>query len=168
MKAQVLHRFGDVENFRLEDVPVPEPGPGYVRVKVMASSVNPVDYKVRRAGPPFAPELPAVLGFDVAGAVDAVGPDVTGFAVGDAVYGCAGGVRGEGGAHAEYMLADARLLAPKPEALSFREAAAPVYRPQLRVVRDLQKAARKIREHTEELKSEAGRRDLDDRHQLPR
>lgn len=124
MKAQVLHRFGGVENLRLEDVPVPEPRPGYVRVKVMASSVNPVDYKVRRAGPPFAPELPAVPGFDVAGVVDAVGPGVDGFAVGDAVYGCAGGVRGEGGAHAEFMLADARLLAPKPDALSFREAAA--------------------------------------------
>ena len=124
MKSQVLHRFGGVEHFRLEDLPVPKPGPGYVRVKVMGSSVNPVDYKERRAGPPFAPELPAVPGFDVAGVVDAVGSDVAGFAVGDAVYGCAGGVRGEGGAHAEYMLADVRLLAPKPDALSFREAAA--------------------------------------------
>ncbi len=124
MKAQVLHRFGGVENFRLEEVPIPEPKPGYVRVKVMATSVNPVDTKVRRAGPPFAPDLPGVLGYDVAGVVDAVGADTGGFAVGDAVYGCAGAVRGECGADAEYMLADVRLLAPKPERLSFREAAA--------------------------------------------
>lgn len=124
MKAQVLHRFGDVWNFKLEDVPLPEPQPGYVRVKVMATSVNPVDYKIRKAGPPFAPELPASLGFDVAGVIDALGEGVTGFAVGDAVFGCAGSVRGETGADAEYMLADAQLLAPKPKSLSFREAAA--------------------------------------------
>jgi len=124
MKAQVLHGFGGVENFRLEELPLPEPKPGYVRIKVMATSVNPVDTKIRRFGPPFAPDLPGVLGFDVAGVVDALGPNVAGFAVGDAVYGCAGSVRGEAGADAEYMLADSRLLAPKPAGLSFREAAA--------------------------------------------
>jgi NADPH:quinone reductase len=124
MKAQVLHRFGGVENFRLEEVPVPEPKPGYVRVQVKATSINPVDTKIRRAGPPWAPDLPAPLGFDVAGLVDAVGSGVAGFKVGGAVYGCAGSVRGETGADAEYMLADARLLAPKPASLDFRQAAA--------------------------------------------
>lgn len=124
MKAQILHRFGSVENFRLEEVPAPEPKPGYLRIAVKATSVNPVDTKIRRAGPPWAPDLPAPLGFDVAGMVDAVGDGVTGFAVGDAVYGCAGSVRGETGADAEYMLADARFLARKPATLDFRQAAA--------------------------------------------
>lgn len=124
MKAQVLHQFGGVENFRLEELPVPEPKPGYVRIRVKATSVNPVDYKIRRAGPPWAPDLPGVLGFDVAGIIDAVEPGVEGFAVGDAVYGCAGSVRGETGADAEYMLADARLIAHKPASLDFPEAAA--------------------------------------------
>jgi NADPH2:quinone reductase len=96
-----------------------------VLVRVSACSVNPADYKIRSAGPPIAPELPAVLGMDVAGVIEAVGDGVEDFRPGDEVYGCAGGVRGvPGGALAEYMLADARLIAPKPKTLSMREAAA--------------------------------------------
>lgn len=119
-----LTQFGDVSNFTIMDAPTPAVAPGRLLIRVVAASVNPVDTKFRKNGPPIAPALPAVLGCDVAGVVDAVGDGVDGFRVGDEVYACAGGVRGQGGAYAEYLLADARLVALKPKTLSLREAAA--------------------------------------------
>lgn len=124
MQAQVIRAFGEPEVFQLETVSRPNPGPGEVLVRQRATSVNPVDYKIRRHGPALAPELPAVLGADVAGEVVAVGAGVTAFKVGDSVYGSAGGVRGLPGAYAEYINADARLLAAKPRTLDWRETAA--------------------------------------------
>ena len=124
MQAQVIHAFGEPEQFRLEQVPVPKPGRGEVLVRQRATSVNPVDYKIRRYGPALGPQLPAVLGADVAGEVVAVGEGVSAFAIGDAVYGSAGGVRGLPGAYAEYINADARLLAPKPTTQDWRHTAA--------------------------------------------
>ncbi|WP_395832285.1 zinc-dependent alcohol dehydrogenase family protein [Elstera sp.] len=124
MKAMVLTQFGDASNFTLTDIPAPDLRPGTVLIDVKAASVNPVDYKVRQNGPGFANPLPAPLGLDVAGTIRAVAPDITGFAVGDAVYGCAGGIAGETGTNAEIMRADTRLIAPMPVNLSFREAAA--------------------------------------------
>ena len=125
MRALLLDRFGDPSNFRQAELPRPEPIPGHALVRIQACSVNPADYKIRQAGPPIAPELPAVLGMDFAGTIEALGDGVEGFRPGDEVYGCAGGVRGvPGGALAEYMLADVRLIARKPAALSMREAAA--------------------------------------------
>jgi alcohol dehydrogenase len=73
---------------------------------------------------PLSPELPAVLGMDFAGIIEAVGEGVTDFAVGDEVYGCAGGLADLQGTLAEYMLADAKLIAHKPKSISMREAAA--------------------------------------------
>ncbi|MEQ9575953.1 MAG: zinc-binding dehydrogenase, partial [Rhodospirillales bacterium] len=73
---------------------------------------------------PISPDLPAVLGMDFAGIVEAVGDGVTDFAPGDEVYGCAGGLADLQGALAEYMLADARLIARKPKTVSMRAAAA--------------------------------------------
>jgi len=124
MKAMVLPQFGDPDQFALRNLPDPQPGLGEVLIRVAASGVNPVDTKIRRGGSAVAPELPAILGMDVAGTVEAVGDGVAGFRPGDAVYGCAGGLRGIPGSLTERMVADARLLAPKPETLSFREAAA--------------------------------------------
>lgn len=124
MKACVLKAFGDVSNFEMQEIAKPVVKPGYVLVKVAATSINPVDYKTRSAFRPFSPELPGVLGLDVAGTVEAVGEGVSGFKIGDEVYGCAGGIKGEGGADAEYLLADADFLAPKPAGLSMVEAAA--------------------------------------------
>jgi NADPH:quinone reductase len=123
VRAQLLTAFGGPENFELTEIPKPEISPGKLLIRVAATSVNPVDIKIR-GGLPIAPTLPAVLGCDVAGVVDAVGPGIIGFAPGDEVYGCAGGVKGQGGALAEYMVADARLIARKPRTLSMREAAA--------------------------------------------
>ena len=125
MKAQIIRAFGGAELFEETTLPDPEAGAGEVLVRVHASSVNPVDYKVRTAGPEaIAPELPAVLGCDIAGEVIALGADVSDFKIGDAVYGCAGGVKGMPGAYAELFAADARLRAHKPKSLDMREAAA--------------------------------------------
>ena len=94
MRAMLLHSFGETPDFRLSDVPVPAPGPGQVLIRVAATAVNPIDIKMRLMKPAFAPELPAILGKDVAGVVEALGPGVTAFRAGDEVYGCPGGVRG--------------------------------------------------------------------------
>lgn len=125
MKAQTISSFGDSSVFTTVELPKPKIKPGYVLIRVVATSVNPVDYKIRSGKyAAIAPESPAILHGDVAGIVEEVAADVTDFAVGDEVYGCAGGVKQEQGALAEYMLADARLIAKKPHSLSLVEAAA--------------------------------------------
>lgn len=124
MKAQIIRSHGDADVFEAVEVPDPTPGPGQVLVRIEATSVNPVDTKIRRYGREVSPELPAILGCDVSGKVVALGEGVDRFAVGDAVYGCAGGVRGVGGTYAELIAADARLLAHRPTSISPHEAAA--------------------------------------------
>lgn len=125
MKAQVIKRFGDSSVFEIAEVPKPDPIPGHVVIHVKATSVNPIDTKIRSgAVPAVSPEFPAVLHSDVAGVVVDVGENVTEFMVGDEVYGCAGGVKGTGGALAEYMLADVQLLAHKPQNITMAQAAA--------------------------------------------
>ncbi|MFC3230530.1 zinc-binding dehydrogenase [Marinibaculum pumilum] len=124
MQAQIIRGFGGPERFEAAALPDPVPGPGQVLVRQAASSVNPVDTKLRANGGPMAPDLPAVLGCDVAGVVEALGPGVTGLAAGDAVFGCGGGVRGQGGAYAERIAVDARFLARMPAGMGFAEAAA--------------------------------------------
>ncbi|MBB6447934.1 zinc-dependent alcohol dehydrogenase family protein [Bacillus benzoevorans] len=125
MKAQVIRSFGDASVFQLEEIPVPEVKSIHVLIQVKATSLNPLDTKIRSGVfAKFAPEFPAVLHGDVAGIITEVGEGVTDFKVGDEVYGFAGGVKGTSGALAEYMAADARLLAHKPKNLSFAEAAA--------------------------------------------
>ncbi|WP_125779746.1 zinc-dependent alcohol dehydrogenase family protein [Pseudoalteromonas rubra] len=126
MKAMVLNQYGDDAEFTATDVVKPNVSAGHVLVQVAASSVNTVDTMIRTLGValPLSPALPAILGMDFAGTVVEVGEGVTGFAPGDEVYGCAGGLADLQGALAEYMLADARLIARKPRNLSMREAAA--------------------------------------------
>ncbi|MGM1060219.1 NADP-dependent oxidoreductase [Saccharothrix sp. Mg75] len=118
MEAVVLDEFGGPELLHVAEVDTPEPGPGQVRVRVRAIGVNPFDAKVRSGAMRGAiPGLPAVLGLEVAGEVDALGPDVTGVSVGDAVFGFA-----DGGAYAELALASS--FAHKPAELSWEAAAA--------------------------------------------
>lgn len=126
MKALVIEEFGGPEVFEEREMPRPEVRAGHILIRVEATSVNPVDYKIRSGVAAAAsPDFPAVLHGDVAGVVEEVGESVTGFSVGDEVYGCAGGFAGmDGGALAEYLLADADLLAKKPRSLTMREAAA--------------------------------------------
>jgi len=125
MKAWIIEQFGNPDHFKEINISPPEVLPNHVLIRVKATSVNPVDYKIRQgAVPDIAPEFPAVLHGDVAGVIEAVGEGVQNFRTGDEVYACAGGVRGVGGALAEFMLADVNLIAKKPRSLSMREAAA--------------------------------------------
>jgi len=126
MKAMIINSFGGPEIFEPAELPKPELKPGNVLVCVEATSVNTVDTVIREVGEglPFSPALPAVLGMDFAGTVEAIASDVTDFAIGDEVYGCAGGLGNLQGALAEYMLADVNLIARKPANLTMREAAA--------------------------------------------
>jgi NADPH2:quinone reductase len=99
--------------------------PGEVRVRIAASGVNPLDTKIRGGKADHARQsLPAVLGLDMAGVVDEIGPGVNSFKVGDEVYGMVGGVGGLQGTLAESMTCDSRLIARKPTNLSMRQAAA--------------------------------------------
>lgn len=126
MKAMVLNQYGPDAAFEPADLAQPSADAGHVLVRIAATSVNTVDTMIRGMGKdlPLSPDLPAVLGMDFAGTVEAVGEGVTGFAPGDEVYGCAGGLAALQGALAEFMAADARLIAHKPKSLSMREAAA--------------------------------------------
>ncbi len=126
MKAMVLNAYGAAAPFEAAEQTQPTPQPGQVLVRVSATSVNTVDTMIRQMGKdlPLSPDLPAVLGMDFAGTIEAVGQGVTHWAAGDEVYGCAGGLANLPGALAQYMLADARLIARKPRTLSMREAAA--------------------------------------------
>jgi len=126
MKAMTLTRYGGTDGFEMAELAKPDVKAGHVLVKVAASSFNPVDFKIRSLGEAlfFAPKLPAILGMDVAGTVEAVGEGVSDYKVGDEVFGCAGGLGELQGSLAEYMVADARLIAPKPKNLSMQEAAA--------------------------------------------
>jgi NADPH:quinone reductase-like Zn-dependent oxidoreductase len=123
MRAAILEQFG--APLVLKDLARPAPGPGEVLVKIAASGVNPLDIKIRAGKAAHARTvLPAVLGLDLAGVVEQVGTGVTGFEVGDEVYGLTGGVGDLQGSLAQYAAVDARLLAVKPAALTMREAAA--------------------------------------------
>lgn len=125
MQAMVIEQFGDVEVFKKKVIAKPVLVPGHMLVEVKASSINPLDGKIRRDElGQICPPFPAVLHGDVAGIVTAVGPGVTQFKVGDEIYGCAGGVGQMQGALAQFMLVDADLIAHKPKNLSMAEAAA--------------------------------------------
>ncbi|WP_449409535.1 zinc-binding alcohol dehydrogenase family protein [Methylobacterium komagatae] len=103
------------------DLPQPEPGPHDLLVKVEAISVNPVDTKVRRRAEPEAGDA-KILGWDAAGTVLAIGPEVTEFAVGEAVF-YAGDIT-RAGTNAEYHCVDSRIVGRKPRSLDWAQAAA--------------------------------------------
>ena len=122
MRAIVQHSFGGPEVLELDERPRPEPLPTEVRVRVEAAGVNPVDWKTR-AGKGAAAQwgLPLTVGWDVAGVVDAVGPGVTRFAVGDPVFGMPWFPR-VAAAYAEFVTAPSRQFARRPDALGVVEA----------------------------------------------
>ncbi len=124
MKAVRFHEYGAPDVLRYEDVEEPVPGPDEVRIRVAATSFNPVDAGIRggflREAFPVA--LPHVPGIDVAGTVDAVGANVTGRRVGDRVIGFLPMVAD--GAAAEYVVAPAQLLADAPASIPLADAAA--------------------------------------------
>ena len=111
--------------FRVTSLERPTPASGQVLVRIKASGVNPLDLKIRAGQAAHARHpLPAILGIDLAGVVEAIGADVSGFRKGDEVYGMTGGVGGIQGSLTEFAAVDATLLAPKPSSLTMREAAA--------------------------------------------
>jgi NADPH:quinone reductase len=123
MRAYIVER--PEAAFTQADIPRPAPQAGQVLVRIHASGVNPLDTKIRAGKAAHAQQpLPAVLGLDMAGVVERVGPGVSGFRIGDEVYGMVGGVGGHQGTLAEMVAANADLLALKPKLLSMREAAA--------------------------------------------
>lgn len=119
MKAIRIHEFGGPEVLKYEDVPEPKPGPNEIQVRVIAAGVNPVDWKMRRGGMKLA--LPITLGSDVAGIVNVVGSNGTGFRPGDSVF---AKVAQPNGGYAEYTLVDETHAALKPRRIGFVEAAA--------------------------------------------
>jgi NADPH:quinone reductase-like Zn-dependent oxidoreductase len=118
MKAIRFHEYGSADKLMLDDVPRPEPGPGQVLVRVRAAGVAPFDWKLRQGVlSAFVPiPLPFIPGVDLAGTIEATGPDSDHLAVGDAVFGTGTGT------YAEYALADINGIARKPERLTFEEA----------------------------------------------
>lgn len=125
MRAVRIHSFGPPEVVIVEEIPKPSPGRGEVLVRVAAAGVAPWDALIREGKSKVSPQPPLTLGSDLSGVVEAIGPDVSDFAIGDEVYGvtnpqfC--------GAQAEFAVANAGMITPKPRDLNHLEAAsAPV------------------------------------------
>jgi NADPH:quinone reductase len=125
VRAMVIPEFGGPDLFEARDVERPEPGPGEVLVRVIASGTNPVDAKFRSSGDAMGLEIPIILGLDVSGVIEEVGPGVTDLAPGDEVYYTpeVSGTRSNA-SYAEYNVAPADIVAKKPASLSHEEAAA--------------------------------------------
>ena len=126
MKAMLIKSYGEDAVFEPAEIEKPQVKAGHVLVKIAASSVNTGDTMIRKMGKdlPLSPDAPAILGMDFAGTIEAVGEGVSTYSIGDEVYGCAGGLADLPGTLADYIAADANLIAHKPNNLSMREAAA--------------------------------------------
>ncbi len=122
MKAMRLKSFGGPDSFELCEVPTPVPHTGQVLVRVHATSINPLDYQVRRGDYSDLVPLPAITGHDVSGVVEAVGPGVTNFVPGDEVWYTPQIFDGPG-SYAEYHVAAENIVGKKPPTLSHLEAA---------------------------------------------
>lgn len=121
MKAIEVREFGGVDVLTDADVPVPSPGLGQVLVRVRAAGVGPWDAWVREGRSVLPQPLPLIPGADLSGVVEAVGPGVSGFAPGQPVYGVTN--PRFTGAYAEFAIAEAGMIAPKPVRLTDTEAA---------------------------------------------
>lgn len=123
MRVMELVHFGDADTaFAARDLPRPAPGPGQVLVRVLATSVNPLDLQTRRGDYRDEVALPAVIGNDVSGVVVGTGPGADDFRPGDEVWYLAPVFAGQG-TYAEFHVVDQALVARKPEGLSHVEAA---------------------------------------------
>jgi len=120
MKAIRVHEFGGMEVLRLEEVPMPQPGPGEVVVRMHAAGVNPVETYIRAGKYARLPELPYTPGNDGAGVVEQVGSDVSEFKAGDHVY-TSGSISGT---YAEFALCKKEQAHPLPANVSFAQGAA--------------------------------------------
>jgi NADPH2:quinone reductase len=125
MKAIVLKQPGSPEQLTLQEWPTPVlQQPQDVLIQLKAAGVNPIDTKLRQRGTFYPDRMPAILGCDGAGIIQAVGSAVTGFRVGDEVYFCQGGLGDRPGTYCEYAVVPEHCIAPKPKTLGFAAAAA--------------------------------------------
>ena len=126
MKAVLMTAPGapDVLQLQQVDNPAVPVGDTELLVRLKAAGINPIDTKLRKRGTFYPDKMPAILGCDGAGIVEAVGAGVQKFRVGDEVYFCSGGLGDRYGNYAEYTVVEERLVARKPKSISFAEAAA--------------------------------------------
>ncbi|GAA6614313.1 zinc-dependent alcohol dehydrogenase family protein [Scytonema sp. NUACC26] len=126
MKAVLMTATGNAEVLQLQQVPNPSVplGETELLIRLQAAGINPIDTKLRKRGTFYPDKMPAILGCDGAGIVEAVGAAVQRFRIGDEVFFCNGGLGGHQGNYAEYTTVDERFVARKPASLSFVEAAA--------------------------------------------
>jgi NADPH:quinone reductase-like Zn-dependent oxidoreductase len=124
MKAIRIHEFGGPDVLRTDNIAVPAPADDEVLVKVYATSINPIDWKIRKGASQakFPVTLPFTLGWDVSGVVEQKGDNVTGFEVGTEVYSRPSPARN--GAYAEYIVIKASEVARKPNTIDHVHAAA--------------------------------------------
>lgn len=120
MKAIIINEFGDADKLQLATVEKPQPGEDQLLINVKVAGLNPVDTKIRSGKHVSCKslQLPAILGKDMSGVVEAVGANVKDFAVGDAVFGCIANT------YSEYVLTHTDGVVKKPDNVSFEEAAA--------------------------------------------
>jgi len=125
MRAIAIHEFGGTETLKLEDLPTPEPAAGEVRIRIFASGINPVDWKIRQGmlSKGFPHVFPVIPGWECAGIIDAVGEGAIRFRRGDAVYAYTRKPTVQGGTYAEYVVVPETSVAEKPAMHLFHEAA---------------------------------------------
>ena len=125
MRAILMTSAGSADVLQLREIPLPQlPSARHIRVKLAAAGINPLDTKLRSKAIYHPDKLPAILGCDGAGVVEAVGSDVSRFNAGDAVYFCNGGIGDEPGCYAEYTTVHEDHVAAKPGKFSMAESAA--------------------------------------------
>ncbi|WP_447002172.1 NADP-dependent oxidoreductase [Saccharothrix isguenensis] len=126
MRAIVLREYGDPHLLTVEELPEPRPADGQILVRTAAAAVNPVDLQVRSGAHAanVSAGFPMILGWDLAGTVVEVAPDVTRFAVGDPVIAMSAQMATGVGTYAEFVALDAALAAPAPTSVPLRDAAA--------------------------------------------
>src|SRR5580693_4826293 len=120
-RAVMLTKKGRPDGLQVVELPMEVPGPGQLRVRVLAAGVGSTDLIILSGGYRFAPKIPLVLGYEVAGVVDAIGAGVTGFEVGQRVAALS-----VYGGFAEFIVRDAEHFVPVPDGVSDRDAAAVV------------------------------------------
>src|SRR5690242_2712507 len=126
MMARVVrfHEIGGPEVLRIEDLEIPPPGPGEIQIRVQALGLNRAEAMFRRGQYLEDPKLPARLGYEAAGTVEAIGPGVEGFGVGDAVSTIPAFSLNTHGVYGEFANVPAHSVAHHPASLSFIEASA--------------------------------------------
>ncbi|HEY9693104.1 MAG TPA: zinc-dependent alcohol dehydrogenase family protein [Oculatellaceae cyanobacterium] len=125
MKAVLMTAPGNPEVLQIQEVPDPKiEKDTEILVRLRAAGINPIDTKLRKRGTFYPNQMPAILGCDGAGIVEAVGANAQKFQVGDEVYFCQGGLGAKTGNYAELVVVDERFVARKPASISFAEAAA--------------------------------------------